>query len=280
MLVEKNWVVLNNLFYLYEKSMNSLKNIFLTPWVKVTIYFIIIWSVTAIAWAVPELDGFFTYLVASLLATWLLLRLSGQTWGNLDLLLKSKLHYWQLFVGTLIGIIMLLMVAVPVILLVGQHWRFNHDFSVINLLTLAIIFLISSIIQEVTYRGYPFQILMNHYGDWVAQLAIILPFAFMHFHIGMSLNEIVLMILSTGVGSLLYGQAYINTRNLALPIGLHWGWNFAQVLFPRHESQNGSGIFIIEGKVTNPIDNLQLVIYLLITVGAYLILFFRQKRRE
>jgi membrane protease YdiL (CAAX protease family) len=259
--------------------MNSLENFVKKPWVGVIIYFIIIWSVTAIAWVVPQIDNFFTYLISALLATWLLLKLSAQSWKDLNLLPKTKAHYWQLLAGTLIGVGMLLIVAVSVILFTGQHWRLNSNFRLVNLITLVVIFLISSISQEVTYRGYPFQTLLHYYRPWVAQAAIILPFAFMHFHPGMSANEILIMILSTGVGSLLYGQAYINTSNLALPIGLHWGWNLAQVLFPRHVSQNGNGIFIIEGKETNPDTNLLLIIYLLVTVIGYLILFLRQKKR-
>jgi membrane protease YdiL (CAAX protease family) len=258
--------------------MSFLKNSLNTPWVRVIVYFIIIWSVTAIAWTLPQLDGFFTYLIAAVLATWILLKLSGQNWRDLNLLPKNRVHYRQLFLGTLTGIIMLLITAIPIILLTDQHWRVNNNFRLINLLSLSVIFLISSVSQEVTYRGYPFQTLLHHYGSWVAQSAIILPFAFMHFHEGMSIYEIGMMIFTTGLGSLLYGQAYINTNNLALPIGLHWGWNLAQVLFPRHESQNGNGFFIIDGNGGGPDNNLLLIMYLLVTLISYLILFFSYKK--
>lgn len=60
----------------------------------------------------------------------------------------------------------------------------------------------------------------------------------MHVQTGMFLLAILTTVLTTGPGSVLFGMAYVKTRQLALPIGLQVGWNFAQALVPRASGGN------------------------------------------
>jgi len=97
------------------------------------------------------------------------------------------------------------------------------------LLPLAL-FLCIAVFQETAMRGCIFQTLERHYGSGIALIASSLFFGLLH--LGNSVNG-----LSTGqwlIGplflsfetGLLFSAAYLLTRRLWLPIGLHWGWNF------------------------------------------------------
>jgi membrane protease YdiL (CAAX protease family) len=50
-------------------------------------------------------------------------------------------------------------------------------------------------------------------------------------------------LLTTGLGSFLYGLCYIKTGKLLLSIGLHMGWNLAQALIPRSPEENRTTLF-------------------------------------
>jgi len=45
----------------------------------------------------------------------------------------------------------------------------------------------------------------------------------------MALQDVATVMLATGLDSLLFGLAYIKTRNLMLPAGIHLGWYFSQL---------------------------------------------------
>ena len=77
--------------------------------------------------------------------------------------------------------------------------------------------------EEIAFRGYPLRMLYEHYGLWVAQVAVAIAFIVYHVAGGQGL---VSAIIGTGLGSLLFGMAAIATRGLAVPIGLHATWNF------------------------------------------------------
>ena len=78
--------------------------------------------------------------------------------------------------------------------------------------------------EELAFRGYPLFRLQHSYGLWTAQFVVAAAFAAEHFVAGWPLSR---AILGAGIGSLLFGMAAIATRGLALPIGLHTAWNFA-----------------------------------------------------
>ena len=92
-------------------------------------------------------------------------------------------------------------------------------------------------------------------------------------HLGyMPVGEMVATMVSTGIGALLFGQAYIQTNNLALPTGIHFGWNLLQILLPRHPSLNGKGIVkIVEGSFNQSIFTpfTWLLPYVVVTIMVY-----------
>jgi membrane protease YdiL (CAAX protease family) len=79
--------------------------------------------------------------------------------------------------------------------------------------------------EELAFHGYPLQTLTRHYSLWSAQLFVALVFAAEHRLGGLPWRT---ALMGTATGSLLFGMAAIATRGLAVPIGVHAGWNFGQ----------------------------------------------------
>ena len=92
------------------------------------------------------------------------------------------------------------------------------------------LFLCIAVFQEVAVRGCIFQTLERRYGSGIALIVSSLFFGLLHLGSpvegltsGQWLVGPLFLSLETG---LLFTAAYLLTRRLWLPIGLHWGWNF------------------------------------------------------
>lgn len=248
------------------------------PFLKVASFFIVLWAATFVSTTFyPVLDNLFFYLFISLVTSWLLLRTEGKTLSSLNFYPQKKEHYLQLFFGFLAGAILLVGTALVTNRLTGQHWVLTKNIDPIQILIAFFFCVLSVFVQEFTYRGYPFQTLLHNYGKWVAQAVVIIPFGIMHLHWNMSIGIMTFTVLSTGLGSLLFGEAYIRTKSLCLPIALHLGWNFAQTYIPRHISQNGSGFLEVKGSSLQPDDSLFLLPYFPVVLSAYILLHFMKK---
>ncbi len=105
----------------------------------------------------------------------------------------------------------------------------NPARSVGALLTGLYIFLFVALMEENLYRGFIFQRLLNGVGVWPAQITLASLFAFGHWdNPGMQSSTEVVASLDLFLGAVLLGLAYLRIRSLALPIGLHLGWNWTQ----------------------------------------------------
>ena len=86
-----------------------------------------------------------------------------------------------------------------------------------------------AIVEELLFRGFPFQRLIDGIGAWPAQLAMAAYFTLTHSSGLAAAGE--LQWLATAnifLASLLFGACYLLTRSLALPIALHFALNFVQ----------------------------------------------------
>lgn len=88
-----------------------------------------------------------------------------------------------------------------------------------------IFFLIVSLFEEIIFRGY---VLENLLEDMHPAFALIISSAlFMALHL-LNPNVEVLPILNLFLAGLLLGASFIYTKNLWFPVGLHWSWNLFQ----------------------------------------------------
>jgi len=82
--------------------------------------------------------------------------------------------------------------------------------------------------EELFFRGYGFQVLLVSCGAWATILPVGVVFALLH---GNNPNATWFGIANTAGFGMLFGYAFLRSRDLWLPIGLHFGWNFTLPLF-------------------------------------------------
>ncbi len=86
-------------------------------------------------------------------------------------------------------------------------------------------FLLAAALEEVLFRGYLFQVLLQWLSLLPAMVIIAVLFPLAH---GLNPGIGTIAYVNIGLVSLTLCLAYYKTRGLWLPIGLHFGWNFAQ----------------------------------------------------
>jgi len=89
---------------------------------------------------------------------------------------------------------------------------------------LAVVLLFGSVGEELVFHGYAFQHLVRHMGEFATVLPVGILFGLMHLG---NQNVTLLAVVNTIAWGVLLGCAYLRTRALWLPIGIHYGWNVA-----------------------------------------------------
>ncbi len=82
--------------------------------------------------------------------------------------------------------------------------------------------------EEMLFHGYAFQILLGPLGRFATLFLSGAVFGLMH---GANPNASWFGLLNTAGFGVLFGYAFLRSRDLWLPIGLHFGWNFTLPLF-------------------------------------------------
>jgi membrane protease YdiL (CAAX protease family) len=82
--------------------------------------------------------------------------------------------------------------------------------------------------EEILFRGFGFQSLLRVWGPHTTVFTVGALFAALH---GANPNSTWLGILNTAGFGILFGYAFLRSGDLWMPIGLHFGWNFALPLF-------------------------------------------------
>ena len=82
--------------------------------------------------------------------------------------------------------------------------------------------------EELFFRGYGFQLLLARCGPYATILPVGIVFALLH---SGNPNATWFGIANTAGFGILFGYAFLRSRDLWLPIGLHFGWNLTLPLF-------------------------------------------------
>ncbi len=99
----------------------------------------------------------------------------------------------------------------------------NPDARVIGFVRVAVYLLLSAASEEILFRGYAFQRLVDGIGAAGAVVVSASFFLWAH-HINPFISP--LGMINTFLAGVLLCMAYLKTRALWLPLGIHWGWNF------------------------------------------------------
>ncbi|HEY2972135.1 MAG TPA: type II CAAX endopeptidase family protein [Pyrinomonadaceae bacterium] len=168
-------------------------------------------------------------LLATLLAGYICTRwLEGLPWRALGLWLHAG---WlrDFFIGSLIGIASLALATAIATAGGGLSFTVSGRDALLQmaqtLLFSAILFIVAALAEEALFRGYPLQTLTRAKLAWLAVLLTSIPFAAVHLK-----NPNVaagFTFINTALAGVWFAVAYLRTRSLWFPLGIHWAWNWA-----------------------------------------------------
>jgi membrane protease YdiL (CAAX protease family) len=106
--------------------------------------------------------------------------------------------------------------------------RPQSDFTWPTLVTYLFALLIAATGEEMIFRGYAFQLLIEKIGPFATVLPVGVIFGLAH---ASNPNATIIGVLNTVLWGILLGYAFLRSHDLWLPIGLHYGWNAVLPLF-------------------------------------------------
>ncbi|MEU3167747.1 CPBP family intramembrane glutamic endopeptidase [Streptosporangium sp. NPDC006930] len=146
--------------------------------------------------------------------------------------------------GLLIGVGMFAAVIANIALLGG--YRIDGEGSVTGAVALFGFMAAVAVTEELIFRGVLFRIIEERVGTWIALALTSVLFGLVHLP-----NEHAdlwgAIAIAIEAGGML-AAAYVATRTLWVPIGLHFGWNFAAAgIFGTEVSGNGASQGLLNG---------------------------------
>ncbi|UHQ21471.1 CPBP family intramembrane metalloprotease [Lysobacter sp. 5GHs7-4] len=160
--------------------------------------------------------------------TWICVRLRKEPLSSIGFVLGRR---WarEFGVGAFLGLATAVLAVVMIWAAGGVRLQLDPARSVGLLVYGLYIFLFVALFEETLFRGFVFQRLVAGTNAWVAQLVLGLVFASSHWgNPDMQGATLVWASLELFLGAVLLGLAYLRTRSLAMPVGIHLGWNWAQ----------------------------------------------------
>ncbi len=106
--------------------------------------------------------------------------------------------------------------------------RSDANFSWATLVFYLALLAVAAVGEELIFRGYAFQLLVQHLGPFATVLPVAVIFGLAH---ASNPHSSLLGIFNTILWGVILGFAFLRSRDLWLPIGLHFGWNFVLPLF-------------------------------------------------
>ena len=148
----------------------------------------------------------------------------------------SALGWWphrgwlkNVALGSLLGAASLLLAAGFTAVTRGIRFTFNASAGTSigkTVIVSLVIFVIAGAAEESLFRGYALQTFTRAKLAWVGVLLTSLPFAAAHLanpNVSRGFTFI-----NTAVAGVWLAAAYLRTRSLWFPLGLHWAWNWTQ----------------------------------------------------
>jgi len=135
----------------------------------------------------------------------------------------------NLALGSILGAASLLLAALITAATRGTQFKIDpvNAGSITRTLTLSLgIFVFAAAAEEILFRGYPLQTLTRANLAWLGILLTSVPFATVHLNNPHAVPGFTFI--NTALAGVWLAVAYLRTRSLWLPLGLHWSWNWVQ----------------------------------------------------
>jgi membrane protease YdiL (CAAX protease family) len=135
----------------------------------------------------------------------------------------------NLGIGSALGAASLFLAALLATVTRGIHFRFDPAGAGPigqTLAVSAVLFIFAAAAEEILFRGYPLQTLTRARLAWLGVFLTSVPFAAVHLNNPNAVRGFTFV--NTALAGVWLAVAYLRTRSLWLPLGLHWAWNWAQ----------------------------------------------------
>ncbi|MER5894256.1 CPBP family intramembrane glutamic endopeptidase [Streptomyces sp. NPDC001876] len=151
--------------------------------------------------------------------------------------------------GTLMGVAMFGAVIANIALL--GHYEIDGLASVQGAVGLFGLMAVAAVTEELLFRGVLFRIVEEYAGTWIALTLTGTLFGLMHL-LNPHADLWGAIAIAIEAGGML-GAAYAATRTLWVPIGLHFGWNFAAAgIFSTEVSGNNTPQGLLDTMTSGP----------------------------
>ncbi len=163
--------------------------------------------------------------VGFLLLSWFFLRLAdGTRFSGLGLTLRRG---WgrELALGFGVGLALQILVLAIFLATRSVHYSTRSGYGLHfwhHVLANAALFLLAAAVEELSFRGYGFQKLIEAIGAPAALLVTSAIFGALHFW---NPNATIFSSINTILAGIILAIPYIRTRSMWMQIGLHWSWN-------------------------------------------------------
>ncbi|GAA2264559.1 type II CAAX endopeptidase family protein [Glycomyces scopariae] len=152
--------------------------------------------------------------------------------------------------GTLLGVVMFGFVIANIAFL--GHYTVDGLGSPGGAVGLLGFMAAAAVTEELLFRGVLLRIVEGRFGSGIALASVSLLFGLIHL-VNPNATLWGAFAIAIEAGGML-GAAYIATRNLWLPIGLHFGWNAAaSALFSTEVSGNGTPQGLLDAATSGPV---------------------------
>jgi membrane protease YdiL (CAAX protease family) len=178
----------------------------------------------------PILAAAGSVLVVGVLANWLVLRIFDQLQVADAGLHLSRASAENLAIGLAGGVGSAALVLGPPLLVGAAHLvpGAGYEFSPGSIVFLIALLAAGALGEELMIHGYAFQLLVREVGAWATIIPVAIIFALLH---GSNPASSWLSTAITAGFGIIFGYSWLRSRDLWLPIGLHFGWNFTLPLF-------------------------------------------------
>ncbi|HEX6715464.1 MAG TPA: type II CAAX endopeptidase family protein, partial [Pyrinomonadaceae bacterium] len=151
--------------------------------------------------------------------------LEGLPWRSLGLTFHNG-WFRDLLIGSAVGFAALLLAVA--IASKGLNFSFPKDGAksiLTSMIGSAVLLIIAALAEEAMFRGYGLQTLTRAKLAWLGVLLTSVPFGLVH--LGNPNVVPGVTFANTAIAGIWLAVAYLRTRSLWLPLGVHWSWNWA-----------------------------------------------------
>jgi uncharacterized protein len=161
--------------------------------------------------------------------TWAVTRIEHRSLASVGLRLDQTFVV-QFLLGTAFGMAMIAVIALVVYLCDGFHLVRNDTKTVLALCSDAMTCLAIAIFEEISFRGYGYQRTVDSIGAFRATVIIGIFFTIAHLpgNLDVPPVELTVALANIFLAAVLLSLCYLRTGSLALPMGIHLGWNWLQ----------------------------------------------------